>query len=329
MSDLISGRKAGMFLRRMLFVLSVLFLSGCSKNGNISLAGYEVEENGRDNKAVYPYVVHTESSTWYLAKDDIALLGEEEYYAGLVDILEDMEADFADARDALEGYIQKDIPPVDIYTDFCGKASISETAGAYYHSISNFIKVFSGWDMAEEALLHEYVHYLTMHCTDIPAADGFWAESIAEYISKIVCKNRMLRSINMGFNDEEASFYKEHGAWDAEEECMDPRLFYYGTARVIAQGSLVGMEYFSVSDVYITRTQQIQENPTMKTVSHIEAACITDYLIRIFSGDQVFKNWNTEPEDMEQVFGKPFAEIYRDWADWNAEQCEKLGLISD
>ncbi|MGX8688009.1 MAG: hypothetical protein ACSW8K_09465, partial [bacterium] len=102
--------------------MSVLFLSGCSNKGNISLAGYAVEENGRDNKAVYPYVVHTESSTWYLAKDDIDLLGEEEYYAGLRDILEGMEADFADARDALEGYIQEEIPPVDIYTDFCGKA---------------------------------------------------------------------------------------------------------------------------------------------------------------------------------------------------------------
>lgn len=326
MSALLSGRKIRLVLRRMLFILPVLLLSGCGKSGELSLSGFAVEENDRDNKEVYPYVVHTKSSTWYLAKDDIDLLGEEAYFAGLREILEDMEEDFADARDALQGYIQEEIPPVDIYTDFCGKAAISETAGAYYHEISNFIKVFSGWDMAREALLHEYVHYLTMHCTDKPIADGFWGEGIAEYISKIVCKNRMLRSINMGFSDEEASFYKEHGAWDEEEGCIDPRLFYYGTARVIAQGQLVGMEYFSVSDVYITRTPRIQENPTMKTVSHIEAACIADYLIRTYSKDLIFGSWDTKPEDMEKVCEKPFDEIYKDWAAWNSDQCEKLGL---
>ena len=326
MSALFSGRTVRIFLRRILFILPLLILSGCEKRGDLSAGVYEVEENGRDNKAVYPYVVHTESSTWYLAKDDIDLLGEEAYFAGLRETLENMEEDFAEARDALDGYIWEDVPQVDIYTDFCGKASISETAGAYYHSISNFIKVFSGWDMAREALLHEYVHFLTMHCADRPVTDGFWGESIAEYISKIVCKNRMLRSINMGLNDEEASFYKEHGAWDEEEGCIDPRLFYYGTARVIAQGSLVGMEYFSVSDVYIIRTPRIQENPAMETISHIEGASIIDYLGQTFSRDLVFASWDTTPEDMEQVFKKPFPEIYTDWAAWNSEQCEKLGL---
>jgi hypothetical protein len=64
----------------------------------------------------------------------------------------------------------------------------------------------------------------------------------------------------------------------------------------------------------------------METISHIEGASIIDYLVQTYSRDLVFGRWDTAPEDMEQVFKKPFSEIYTDWAAWNSEQCEKLGL---
>lgn len=309
-----------------LVCLLLFMLSGCGQREDSLSVGYPIEENQQENKATYPYVVHTESSTWYLAKDDIALLGEEDYYAGLTEIMEDIDQDFADARAALAGYIYEDIPPVDIFTDFCGKAGISETAGAYYNKRSNFIKVFHGWDMAKESLLHEYVHYLTMHCTKTPTTEGFWAEGIAEYISKIVCKNRLLRSMNMGFSDEEAKFYKEHGAWDEEENCIDPKLFYFGTAQFIAQGQLVGMEYFSVSDVMIIRTPQIQQKPSADKISHIEAACIMAYLVDTYTEELIFKNWNIKPEEMEKVIGQSFDDIYANWVIWNTNQFQESGL---
>lgn len=310
----------------MLLLTSIILLPGCSKRDALSVNGYTIENNQRDNKVTYPYVLRTDSSTWYLSGEDISLLGEEDYYAGLAEILNDLEQDFSDARDALTGYIQEEIPPVDIYTDFSGRAGISEVAGAYYNERSNFIKLFSGWDMAKESLLHEYVHYLTMHCSEAPPSEGFWAEGIAEYISKIVCKNRMLRSINMGIPEETALFYKEHGAWDEKEECIDPKLFYIGTAQVIAQGQLVGKEYFSVSDVTITRTPQIQQNPSADKVSHIEAACIIAYLADTYSKEWVFTNWNTETAEMDVTIGESFEEIYKNWVIWNTELYEKSGL---
>ena len=310
----------------MLLLTSIILLSGCGKRDALSVNGYTIENNQRDNKATYPYVLRTDSSTWYLSGEDISLLGEEDYYAGLAEILNDLEQDFSDARDALTGYIQEEIPPVDIYTDFSGRAGISEVAGAYYNERSNFIKLFSGWDMAKESLLHEYVHYLTMHCSEAPPSEGFWAEGIAEYISKIVCKNRMLRSINMGIPEEMALFYKEHGAWDEKEECIDPKLFYIGTAQVIAQGQLVGKEYFSVSDVTITRTPQIQQNPSADKVSHIEAACIIAYLADTYSKEWVFTNWNTKTAEMDVTIGESFEEIYKNWVIWNTELYEKSGL---
>ena len=310
----------------MLLLTSIILLSGCGKRDALSVNGYTIENNQRDNKATYPYFLRTDSSTWYLSGEDISLLGEEDYYAGLAEILNDLEQDFSDARDALTGYIQEEIPPVDIYTDFSGRAGISEVAGAYYNERSNFIKLFSGWDMAKESLLHEYVHYLTMHCSEAPPSEGFWAEGIAEYISKIVCKNRMLRSINMGIPEETALFYKEHGAWDEKEECIDPKLFYIGTAQVIAQGQLVGKEYFSVSDVTITRTPQIQQNPSADKVSHIEAACIIAYLADTYSKEWVFTNWNTKTAEMDVTIGESFEEIYKNWVIWNTQLYEKSGL---
>ena len=325
MSESYIKRDFRILIIQALFCLLIITLSGCSRSNDPLSISYSIEENQLDKKATYPFVVHTESSTWYLAKDDIALLGEEDYYAGLSEILKDVEQDFADAREALAGYLQEDIPPVDILTDFCGKAGISETAGAYYNERSNFIKLFRGWEIAKESLLHEYVHYLTMHCTEVPTTEGFWAEGIAEYISNIVCKNRMLRSTNMGFSDEEALFYKNHGAWD-EEDCIDPKLFYFGTAQVIAQGQLVGMEYFSVSDVTITRTPQIQQKPSADKVSHIEAACIIAYLVDTYNKDLIFRNWNTKPEEMEKTIGQSFDEIYANWVIWNTTQYQKLGL---
>ena len=115
------------------FLLAVLLFSlpfvGCAEQ-----TGYQKEENTGGNKGSYPYIIRTPSAIWYLAKSDIELLGEDAYYEGLYIVLEDMEADFADARAALEGYIPEVIPPLEIYTDFCNKAELSKTFGAYYRN---------------------------------------------------------------------------------------------------------------------------------------------------------------------------------------------------
>ena len=318
-------RKTPIKIIRAVFLsaLMLVLLSSCSEIPS----DYTPKQNTGDDKAIYPYIVSTESATWYLAKDDISLLGEESFYEGLYDILKYQESDFAEAREALVGFISEKIEPVKIYTDFCGKAGISENAGAYYNELSNFIKVFSGWEMAKEALLHEYVHYLTIHCTDTPVSDRFFAEGIAEYISKIVCKNRMLRSINMGFGEEETSFYREHGAWDEKEGCVDPKLYYFGTAEVIAQGQMVGMEYPTISNTVIVRTPQIQQNPGAKDLSFVEAACIMAYLVETCSKEAVYSHMDRNADDLASVFGKSFSEIYNQWSIWNTERCSELGLI--
>ena len=290
---------------------------------------YSIEENTAENRTTYPYVVHTESSTWYLAEDDIALLGEEAFFEGLWETLKNLDADYADAREALSGFIFEEIEPIEIRTDFCAKAGISEIGGAYYNGRSNFIKVFYGWDTAKASLMHEYVHYLTIHCTDNPVTHGLFAEGLAEYISTIVCKNRMLRDCYSHVaTEEETTFLRDHGAWDAEEGCLDPRLVCFGTAELIVNGGLQGQEFLSTADVLTTRTPEIQEHPTAETISHTEAACIMAYLAEKYTRESLLSHMSINAAEMEQVFGESFEDVYEHWKTWNKEHCNELGLIT-
>ena len=308
-----------------LALLSCVLLSACG-GAHPKVAGYKVEENTNDKRTTYPYVVHTPSATWYLAADDIALMGEEAYFEGLAAILKDQEQDFADAREALKGYINEEIPAIDIYTDFSGRAAASESFGAYYNMRSDFIKLFGDWTMAAATLLHEYVHYLTVHCAPIPARPGFWAEAAANYFSMIACKDRMARSVDHGQSQEELAIYRAGGAWDEAEDCLDMQKFYYGTAYTFEQGWMVGIEFYSVSDVMEQRTEKLQQDPSIQHISHFEAASILAYLIETYSMDTVMASMDTDPDEIESVFGEPFSEIYRKWAVWNAAKCAELGL---
>ena len=311
----------------LLALLLLLTMTACG-GASTAPSKPEIEENTDRNKDLYPYVVHTASATWYLAADDIALLGEDAYYEGLYALLENQEQDFADARAALAGYIPEEIPVIDIYTDFCGNAAISETAGAYYNEVSNLIKLFSGWNMAGYALLHEYVHYLTMHCAEQPSTHGFYAEGIAEYVSNIACKNRMRQSAaaESNMSEDDIAFIKSHGAWNEVENCVDWEKYCFGYAGFMAMGGMDGEEFFSTSDVMETRTAEMHEDPKPAHVSHFEAAAMLAYLMEMYSKDTVLQNLSTDPENMEAVYGASFAELYQSWLAWNMEKCTALGV---
>ena len=320
-------KKRHLFVRALCCVLALLMLSSmlaaCGSQGKP-----KIEENKGENAETYPYVVQTKSATWYLAADDIALLGEDAFYEGLYALLENQEADFADAREALKGYIDDDVPPVEIRTDFSGKAEASELFGAYYHKTRNFIKLFDNWEMAETTLLHEYVHYLTIHCTPQPTTLGFYAEGVANYISAIVCKNRMARSVNFGRSEQELAIFKAGGAWNESENCLDLPKYFYGTAQVYTMGGMNGMDYYSVSDIMEPRTEPLAE-PLIWHVSHAEAACLMAYLVETYGRDMVLQNLSTAPEDFEAVYGLPFTEVYQKWMAWNTQKCAELGLNFD
>lgn len=307
------------------FLLAVLLLSlpfvGCAEQ-----TGYQKEENTGGNKGSYPYIIRTPSAIWYLAKSDIELLGEDAYYEGLYIVLEDMEADFADARAALEGYIPEEIPPLEIYTDFCNKAELSKTFGAYYRNQFNYMKLFYNWEAAGLLLLHEYVHYLTMHCADTPVQFAFWGEGIAEYIAFHVCKNRLARSVyrRMDFSAASPEFLEQ--IWDKAENCPDPRLVSLAEAACITRGYYIGRTYLAAKNELIERTEEIQNDPKPEDLTYEEASGMVAYLVETYGKGTVFGNWALDPDRMDTVFGKTFPELYREWSAWNEEQCKQLGI---
>lgn len=292
----------------------------------ITVSGVTAEINTEYRTDLYPYVVHAESADWYIAKADIEKEGLEELCAGIAGILEDQELDFADAREALSGYLSGPVPKVIICTDFSGHAEISNTSSAYYNAVGNFIKVFHNWTSVRASLMHEYVHYLTFRCTGTAIRSGFWAEGAAEYITRLLCRNRLSRSVNMGLVDEEVLFFREKGAWDPQENCIDEKLLYYGVAELFRSGAAVGEKYYAVSSSVTERTEKMQQNIKAYELSFQEAACMTAYLIETYGEETVFTHWDTDPEQMEQVFGSGFPELYRAWGDWNTRRCEELGL---
>ena len=77
-------------------LLPVLPLSGCGGDSDAAPKP-EIEVNPGGSRTEYPYMARTASATWYFAADDIALLGEDAFYEGLYQILENQEQDFADA----------------------------------------------------------------------------------------------------------------------------------------------------------------------------------------------------------------------------------------
>ena len=312
-------RRFALFL--LIAVLIAMLSCGCAEQ-----QGYTKTENTGERADTHPYLVKTESATWYLAKADIELLGEDAFFEGLYAMLDDAEADMRDARAALEGFIPDEIPAIDILTDFCGKDGMVETASAYYNGRGNFITLFNGWENARITFLHEYVHYLTMHCTRTRTQFGFWAEGIAEYIADLVCKNRLGRSGNMGFEIAGYPPVMWDLSWDETENCIDPRKLDFGLGAIASNGGLVGVSYYAVMNEMIVRTAEMQEDLQPQELSLCEASGMIAYLVDTYGKDTVFTNWSIDPDAMEEVYGKPFPELYREWAEWNAEQCRIMGI---
>ena len=311
--------------RILAFLLAILFslpVISCAEQ-----TGYQAEENtGRDRDS-YPYIIRTPYAVWYVSKADIELLGEDAYYEGLYAILNDAEADFADARAALKGFIPDEIQPIAIYTDFCNKAEASKKADAFYRELGNYIKLFNGWETARAALLHEYVHYLTIYCAETPAQFHFWQEGVAEYISLFKCKNRLSRSVNMGFDLSTLNPAMLEQAWDQEDNCLNPRLVYLGFAALLIRGYGIREKYFAVKNEWIIRTEQIQENPMPDDLYFYEAAGMIAYLAETCGEGTVFGNWDIDPDSMDTVYQETFSELYHDWIAWNEEQCKLSGIM--
>ena len=317
----------------LLAALLLLSLGACGQKAAaddaVRIVGrYKVVPNDNERKDTYPYVLRTESSAWYLAAADIELMGEEAFYKGLEDILSYAEADMTDARKALTGRIWEDVPPVEIRTDFCGKAEISQDAGAYYNGLANMIKLFHSWDMAKFSLLHEYVHYLTIHCAEKKTMHYFYIETVAEYVSKFVCENRMIRSIDFSNSDQpELNALAE--IWDDFDQ-VKYRNACLSESDAFARGLYDEQPYSCVGQYMTVRKADKRLPDHLYELSYAEADSMALYLIETGGEETYLDNWDiVDEEELAGLYGYTLAELMTAWAAWNAEQCEKLGLRTE
>jgi hypothetical protein len=154
---------------------------------------------------------------------------------------------------------------------------------------------------------------------------GFYSEGIAEYVSKMVCKNRMARSVNMNFPQEDLDFLKNQGAWDTTKDTIDLYLYMLGTGAMYYKGYNLGTKYFAASQTMMTRTQEILDNPTTDNASYFEAAGIMAYLVKTYGKDKVYTNW-VMPNAMEEAYELSYQEIYSLWGEWNYAICKEKGF---
>ncbi len=294
------------------------------------VGAYDVVPNdgAKAGTEAYPYMVKTEHSVWYLARADIELQGEDAFFAGLTEVLQYFDEDVADAQRALAGRIPAEIPPVEIRTDFCGQAGVSESAGAYYNGMSNFIKLFHSWEMVRYALLHEYVHYLSLHCAEKKILSGFYAEAVAEYVSRILCKNRMMRSMDPSelYDPEMLAAMHAWGIWDDEIGGPDYRKSVLCESDAFARGLYEGQQYRSVGQRMLLRTSDRPIPYHVIDLSYAEGESLAFYLMETYGEVRFLDNWDTPADKVADLYGLTEDELLSAWSAWNAQQCAKLGI---
>lgn len=323
------------YISILLVILLLLPCAACGRRGEAEdssvlrrVGGYAVVANDGSNETEYPYMLQTENSVWYIAQADVEKMGEEAFYAGLEDILQYLEDDMADARAALAGRIWAEVPPIEIRTDFCGKAGASQDAGAYYNGRANFIKLFSSWDMAKFALLHEYVHYLTIHCADRKTMSGFYNETVAEYVSKLCCENRMFRSVDLSKTEQpELSFMAQ--IWGDFDE-VRYRNSCFSESDAYARGMYDGMGYLCVGQYTTYRWANKRLPDHLYELSYAEAVSVALYLMEIHGAEKFLDSWDvTDEDELAARFGFTLSDLLLTWSAWNADQCAALGLRTE
>ena len=319
------SQKMKLALHLMAFLLVILLLASSVSGSIWEERTYMVEKNPEKNQLRYPYRVVTDSAVLYLSRDDIDLLGEEKFYAGLELLLASMEKDFAEVRAVLKDYLKDEVPSIPIYTDFTGRAEEAELTDAFYYDPDLGIRLFKGWNDAGYSLLHEYVHFLTDACVTFGINRGFWAEGIAEYLSKLVCSNNMARSFNYAMSDEFAAGLIAHGAADDEGK-IDIRKVYYGAAAAQTTPITVGEKYFAVCNSWMTMTERQQEHPTMMSVTYHQSACFVEYLVKRFGLDYVLTHMGGTAKEFKEAYGQAFEELFGEWKAENMKKCEEMQL---
>ena len=265
----------------------------------------------------YPYVLSNTEANWYFHPDDVKEYGYKEFVREYLTIVPLVELDFAEARELFAAYLPGEVAPVDI----CSKLYVKEGArGGVYLCDANQIELYYNWEEVKHALLHEYVHYLTLEVAEVVLAGGPFAEGIAEEAAIWGCENRLRMIYLSNLYDEEQM--KELHIWNEEQDSISDEGLVCVTARNCYTGVLVGRKYLTVTNNFVERPAKIEY---IGQLSYEEMASLTHYLIELYGREQVYDNFYDYDTFMDFI-GRDFLNLYDDWAVWNKEQCDNMGI---
>jgi hypothetical protein len=153
----------------------------------------------------------------------------------------------------------------------------------------------------------------------------FYIETVAEYVSKFVCENRMIRSIDFSNSDQPelnalAEIWGDFDQVKYRNACLSE-------SDAFARG-LHDERPFSCVGQYVTVRKADKRLPDhLYELSYAEADSMVLYLTGKDGEEKYLDNWDIVDEDkLAGLYGYTLAELLTAWSAWNAEQCEELGL---
>jgi len=269
----------------------------------------------------YPYLLRCGDAVWYFAAKDVQDEGYADFMRQFLHLEELRPLDFADAREALRGYIVEDIPPVDIYTAFFDQSEYY--AGGRYFSQEKRIKVYCDWIIANGALLHEYIHYLRIsnnpQNTLYYNTNALDVEGVTEEIAVYECENRM-RLYFYTENDKYLELWRKIGIWDEANPRVDVPL--YNTCLALHDYlAYIGNNDYPPKEIDLNGVinEPLKRNKTLSTLSYPESAALMHYMFETYGRDEVLSRCHNTDE-LWELCGKKFPELYEDFGAWLTEQ---------
>lgn len=279
--------------------------------------------NHKVQEETYPYVLQGEMANWYFAPEDMRASNYRTMLEEYAEILPLMESDFADAQALLADYFTEEIPAVDICTIFYrSDEERYELSGAIYAVYDEVIYLLVDWTEVKCALLHEYVHYLTLGGSRVFPKEAYnkgLLEGLTEELAVIECENRMG---NLGWQEiiqkEGSGGYDEIGVWNEETTEFNEAGYHYFWAKKFYSGDSEE-EYLTINKNATERPEEI----TFYNLSYYEATSMSQYLLQQYGREKVYRYCVTF-DGFEELCGRSFKEVYADWIVWNDRKCEEI-----
>lgn len=270
------------------------------------------------NRVKYPYEFTAYLTFWHFQVEDV----EKETYKGMVegykDLIVNMGHDFDSAIAWFQEYLDGEINPVDVFTEFYTDNKEAENAGAVYINTSKEIRLYHDWQEGKYSLLHEYCHYLTIGCNMNDLSIVLY-EGMAEYLSEIVCENKMAREFYVWYYGDQLKdlpeLLNEDGSFKLDVYHVYQAWKYY-------IGKNDGKQYMQITGM-MNPGRKTSDTILPSELSYADATGFTYWLFTTYGKNEVLTHASSFDE-LTEFTGKDFRTMFKEYGEWIAAQLKEL-----